>query len=118
MGSRDKQSGTVFLPPRPLNPGNFSSEMEWFEFSGKGKLEGYTVVFIAPTSMIEAGYNRKNPYCVGIVRTEEGPMISAFIEGVDVQHPETIKVGMPVKAGFITRGEGESQKTFLAFQPV
>lgn len=118
MGSRDKASGVTFLPPRPLNPGNFSTDMEWVEFCGKGKLEGFTVVYIAPTAMIEAGYNRKNPYCVGIVRTAEGPLISAFIEGVDVNQPETIKIGMPLQVSFIDRGEGEAKKSFLAFQPV
>ncbi len=118
MGSRDKQSGTSFLPPRPLNPANFSTDMEWVEFSGKGKLEGYTIVYIAPTAMLEAGFNRKNPYCVGVVRTQEGPMVSAFIEGVDVTKPETIHVGAALEAVFIDRGEGEAKKTFLGFKPV
>ena len=67
--------------------------------------------------MLEAGYSRKNPYCVGIVRTVEGPMISAFIQGVDVSHPESIKVGTPMVADFVERGEGEAKKTFLAFHP-
>ena len=117
LGSRDKKSGAVFLPPRPLNPQNYSVDMEWLEFSGKGTLVAYTIVYIAPTAMLQAGYDRKNPYCVGIVKTEEGPMVSAFIQDVDVLHPETIKVGTPVKAVFIDRGEGEAKQTFLAFQP-
>lgn len=117
LGSRDKKSGVVFLPPRPLNPQNYSVDMEWLEFSGKGTLAAYTIVYIAPTAMLEAGFDRKNPYCVGIVKTEEGPMVSAFIQDVDVLHPETIKVGTPVKALFIDRGEGEAKQTFLAFQP-
>jgi uncharacterized OB-fold protein len=118
MGSRDKSSGETFLPPRPVNPETHSFDMEWYEFIGKGKLQAFTVVFIAPTAMLQAGYDRKNPYCVGIVKTEEGPMISAFISGVDVNHPETIKIGMPVQVAFIDRGEGELKRSFLAFQPV
>ncbi|MBI9050528.1 MAG: Zn-ribbon domain-containing OB-fold protein [Anaerolineaceae bacterium] len=118
MGSRDKASGAAFLPPRPLNPENFSTDMEWVEFSGKGKLSGFTIVYIAPTAMIEAGYDRKNPYCVGIVETDEGPMVSSFIMDVDVLHPETIQIGMPVKAAFIDRGTEENKQAFLAFQPV
>lgn len=117
LGSRDKKSGAVFLPPRPLNPANYSIDMEWLEFSGKGTLEAFTIVYIAPSAMIEAGYDRKNPYCVGIVKTEEGPMVSAFIQNVDVNHPENIKVGIPLVASFIDRGEGETRQTFLAFQP-
>jgi len=44
-------------------------------------------------------------------------MVSAFIKDVDVLHPETIKVGTPVKALFIDRGEGDARQSFLAFQP-
>lgn len=117
FGSRDKKSGAVFLPPRPLNPQNFSADMEWLEFSGKGTLVAYSIIYIAPTAMVEAGFDRKNPYCVGIVKTEEGPMVSAFIKDVDVLHPENIKVGTPVKVLFIDRGEGEARQSFLAFQP-
>lgn len=117
MGSRDKNSGKAFLPPRPLNPENFSTEMEWLEFSGNGKLRGFTIVYIAPTAMIEAGYDRKNPYCVGLVETDEGPMVSGFIMDVDVLKPESIEIGMPVKATFVDRGNEESKQAFLAFQP-
>lgn len=117
MGSRDRRSGAAFLPPRPLNPSNFSTDMEWLEFSGKGKLEAYTIVYTAPSAMLAAGYDRKNPYCVGIVKTDEGPMISAFITGVDVCKPESIKVGTRLEATFLDRGEGELKQSFLAFQP-
>ena len=117
MGSRDLKTGAMFLPPRPLNPENYSTEMEWAEFSGKGILEAFTIVYIAPTLMLEAGYDRKNPYCTGIVRTEEGPLVSALIKGVDALHPETIQIGMALKVVFDDRGEGEALKTYLAFEP-
>jgi len=117
MGTRDKKDGTMYCPPRPIGPENHSTDMEWVEFKGTGKLEGYTIVYIGSTAMIAAGYDRKNPYCVGIVKLDEGPMISGLILGVDVFHPETIKVGTPFKAAFVDRGEGESKKSFLAFEP-
>lgn len=118
LGNRDKATGEVFLPARPINPETHSSDMEWVELSGEGVLQAYTIVYIATTAMIEAGYDRKNPYCVGIVKTAEGPMISAFISGVDAMHPESIKIGTPMRAHFIDRGEGEARKSFLAFEPV
>jgi len=117
MGSRDTRTGDVFLPPRPMNPANASVEMEWLEFSGKGVLQAYTSIYTGTSAMIAAGHDRKNPYCVGIVKTEEGPMISALILGVDACHPETIKIGTPLKVKFVDRGEGEGKKTFLAFEP-
>lgn len=117
MGSRSKKTGKLFVPPRPMCPDSFSTDMEWTEVSGKGKLIGFTVITVAPTHMIEAGYGRDNPFCAGIVRLDEGPAVSAQILGVDVRRPETIKIGMPLKATFIERGEGALGKTYLGFEP-
>jgi uncharacterized OB-fold protein len=91
--------------------------MEWIELSGQGKLAAFTIVYIAPSAMIAAGYDRKNPYCAGVVELAEGPKVSAQILGVDVLHPEQIKIGMPLKAKFVERGEGDAKRTFLAFEP-
>jgi uncharacterized protein len=118
MGSRDLKTDEVFLPPRPINPKTHGAEMEWIEFGGQGTLAAYTIVYIATTAMIEAGYSRKAPYCVGIVKLAEGPMISAQILGVDVSKPETIQIGTPLEIAFIDRGEGDAKQTFLAFQPL
>jgi hypothetical protein len=118
MGSREKSTGAVFCPPRPIDPVNHSSDMEWVEFKGTGKLEAYTVVYTATSAMLAAGYDRKNHYCVGVVKLDEGPMISGQILGVDVTHPEAIKIGIPVKVAFVDRGDAEAKKTFLAFEPV
>ena len=90
--------------------------MEAVELSGKGKLTAYSVIYIATTAMIQAGYDRKNPYCAAVVKLEEGPSICAQVIGVDVAHPETIKIGSPLTAIFLDRGEGEAKKTFLGFQ--
>jgi uncharacterized OB-fold protein len=68
--------------------------------------------------MIEAGYGRKNPYCTGIVQLDEGPNISAQITGVDPAAPEQITIGMRVQVAFVLRGEGEDERTYLAFEKV
>jgi uncharacterized OB-fold protein len=54
---------------------------------------------------------------VGIVKTAEGPMISAQILGVNSCDPSSIKIGTKLKVVFIDRGEGETKKTFLGFEP-
>jgi uncharacterized OB-fold protein len=90
--------------------------MVWDEMGGRGKLIAFTTVHIAPTAMIEAGYDRKNPYCAGIVQLEDGPSISAQILGVDAARPEEIQIGMPLKLAFVQRGEGEKTQTYLAFE--
>jgi len=117
IGSRCRTSGNVYYPARPICPELHCSDMEAVEFSGRGKLVAYSIIYIAPTAMIEAGFDRKNPYCAAVVELDEGPRICAQLVGVDVKQPESIVIGQPVTATFLTRGEGEAAKTFLGFQP-
>jgi hypothetical protein len=116
MGCRNRTSGTLYVPPRSYCFVSHNDDMEWEEMSGKGKLVAYTVITVAPTHMLKAGYNFKNPYCTGIVQLEEGPKISGQILGVDIKHPESIKIGTPVQVTFIEREEGETKRTYLGFQ--
>ncbi|MBI4731625.1 MAG: Zn-ribbon domain-containing OB-fold protein [Chloroflexi bacterium] len=116
VGSRCKSCGKLFFPARPMCPECHGKNMEATELSGKGKLTAYSVIYIATTAMIQAGFDRKNPYCAAVVQLNEGPSICAQVIGADVAHPETIKIGSPVIATFLDRGEGETKKTFLGFQ--
>ncbi|MEZ4519779.1 MAG: Zn-ribbon domain-containing OB-fold protein [Chloroflexota bacterium] len=118
MGSRCVETGEIFVPPRPICPHTYSTNMEWVELSGKGKLVAYTSVYIGTTPMVEAGYDRKNPYCSGVVELAEGPRFSAQITGVDAAHPETIHIGQALAAGFVERGEGETRHAHLIFEAV
>ncbi len=96
MGARCSSNGETFLPPRAYCPDCRKGAMEWVEFSGRGKLLTFTVIYIGTAAMIAAGFDRKNPYCVGIVELEEGPRISAMLTGVDPLHPADIPLGAPV----------------------
>jgi O-antigen/teichoic acid export membrane protein len=75
----------------------------------------FTAVFIGPNAMIEAGYDRTNPYMSGIVKLAEGPFISAQILGLDAVAPDVDDIGTPLTVQFIERGDGEAKRTFLAF---
>lgn len=116
MGARCRSCGALHVPPRPLCPACYGEELAWEEMSGDGKLLAFTAVHIAPTAMLAAGYDRKNPYCAGVVQLAEGPAVSAQIVGVDPARPHEIEVGMPLRVAFIQRGEGEQARTFLAFE--
>jgi len=116
VGSQCKTCGKSYFPARPMCPDCHGSDMEPVVFSGNGTLAAYSVIYIAPTAMIQAGYDRKNPYCTAVVKLAEGPKICAQLVGADLTHPETIKIGTPVTATFLVRGEGEAAKTFLGFQ--
>ncbi len=116
IGSRCKKCGYVAAPQRLICPKCQSDQMGVIEFSGKGKLSAFTVIYIPPTEMAEAGYNAKNPYCVGIVTLDEGPRVNAQILGFDLSQPEQIKIGTPLKMTTIQRGPEEAPRTYLAFE--
>ena len=117
MGSRCKGCGTQYVPPRSICVDCYMSDMEWIEMTGKGRLAAFTVINIPPPFMIAQGYNRKNPYCTGVVELAEGTKVDARIEGVDCAKPDDIKVGMPLKVKYLHREEGEKMETYLAFEP-
>lgn len=117
MGSRCKQCGASYVPPRPICIKCYASEMEWVQTKGKGKLAAFTCIAVGPPFMMEEGYDRTRPYVSGVVELEEGPRVVARIEGVDGSKPETIKIGTPLRVEFLHRGEGEDSATFLAFRP-
>jgi len=123
MASKCTNCGALWLPPRPICLSCKGNDMAWTELSGKGSLVAFTVIGVGPMPMIEAGYDRDNPYCVGIVEVEEGPRISAQILDVDVSHPENITIGTPVVADFVERGSwhfveevAKTRKVYLAFR--
>jgi uncharacterized OB-fold protein len=117
MGSRCQTCDTHYVPPRPICIECYGSDIQWVEMEGTGRLAAFTCITIAPPFMIAQGYNRKNPYCTGVVELEEGARVDARIEGVDAGKPEEIKVGMPLKVKFLHREAGGKKETYLAFEP-
>jgi len=117
MGSKCKKCGALSIPPRPLCVSCFGSQMEWVRFKGDGKLAAFTSIVVAPPPMAKEGFGRNNPYVVGVVELQEGPKIVARITGVDAKKPEQIKVGLLLKAEFLSKGEGANKQTSLAFRP-
>jgi hypothetical protein len=91
--------------------------MEWVEFKGRGRLAAFSSVVVAPPYMAKEGFNRNNPYVVGVVELEEGAKTVARIIGFDAKKPELIKVGTPLKAEFLEKGEGPDRQIILAFKP-
>ena len=117
MGSRCKACDANYVPPRSICIKCFSSDMEWVEMKGKGRLAAFTCISIAPPFMIAQGYNRKNPYISAVVKLEEGGRVDARIEGLDPRKPEDIKVGMPLKVKYLHTKVGDKKETYLAFEP-
>ena len=117
VAGRCDKCDVLYLPPRPVCPQCHGTDMGWQELSGKGKVVGYTSITIVPTGMAAKGYGRDKPYWSAVVQTEEGPGITAMLEGVDASDPSAVSVGMPVVAGFNQEGEGEEASVSLVFRP-
>lgn len=116
-GVRCRNCGSRFVPPRPMCISCYSSNLEWIEVTGKGKLAAFTCIHIPPSSMASQGFDRKHPYCVGIVELDDGGRVDARIEGVDATRPESIEIGMPMKVKFLHRTVDDKAESYLAFEP-
>ncbi len=94
FGVKCNKCGHLSPEPRLMCPKCHESDMSWHQFSGKAKLSTFTCISVVPVLMGERGFGRDRPYCSGIVSLEEGPRISALINGVDGNNPQDIKTGM------------------------
>jgi uncharacterized OB-fold protein len=117
MGSKCKVCGSIGFPPRPICISCFGKELEWVELKGRGKLIAFTSIYVAPPYMLKEGFDRNNPYVVGVVELDEGVKAVARIVGVDAKKPEQIKVGTALKPEFLIKDEGSVKKVSLAFKP-
>ncbi len=61
MATRCKECGGSYFPPKADCPKCLSSDVEWFEVKGKGKLMTYTIVNYGPT-----GFENDAPYILAL----------------------------------------------------
>jgi len=62
MATRCKECRASYFPPKMDCPKCLSSDVEWFEIKGSGRLSTYTVVNYGPT-----GFEDDTPYTLAIV---------------------------------------------------
>lgn len=90
MGTRCQDCGEVFFPPRADCYKCLSSNIEWFEASGKGKLITYSKLKYAPV-----GFEGDLPYCIALLDYGDYKIFGRIASDV----PENeIKLGMEMKA--------------------
>jgi uncharacterized OB-fold protein len=117
MGSKCEGCGEIYVPVRKLCTKCNKANMKWVEMSGKGKIAAFTSITVGTPFFVEKGYGRDKPYCFSVIRLDEGPMVSGQLIGVDESKPQTISVGMSVKATFLeTEMKGET-RVDLGFEP-
>lgn len=88
---------TVIWYPRGFCPECGSTDVDWFEASGRGRVYACSAVHRGQGSWAAA-----SPYCLAYVELEEGPRILTNIVGTDA---DAVKVGQPVQAVFVPAGE-------------
>jgi uncharacterized OB-fold protein len=115
MAARCQTCGTLHLPPRSLCTHCFGVDMEWEQLSGQGKLAAFTWIHVGLPAIAAQGYDRSHPYCVGVVRLEEGPAVSAQILLEPGEKPGDLTVGQPLSVVW-TADSATHNKVHLGFK--
>ncbi|MBO0805398.1 MAG: Zn-ribbon domain-containing OB-fold protein [Nocardiopsaceae bacterium] len=85
--------GRLQHPPVPACPACHGADFGWREASGEGAVYSYTIIRHATHAALADAI----PYVVALVELAEGPRLVTGITGCP---PESVTVGMPVRAAF------------------
>ncbi len=77
-GTRCNRCDRLFFPGRRICPDCRSQDVEPYQFRGRGTLYSFTNVQQPPR-----GFGSIGPYAVGMVRLEEGPLVTSQLTDVD-----------------------------------
>jgi len=89
MGTRCKNCEMVFFPPRADCYKCLSSDMEWFEVQGMGKLITYSRLKYAPV-----GFEDDLPYCIAVLDYGDYKVFGRIAGDIP---EEEIQLGMEMK---------------------
>jgi len=81
---------TKLFPPRDVCPECGQDCKKPYVFSGKGEVYSAVPIQDAP-----AGFKESAPYVIGLIRLEEGPLVTAQITDIDPR--KEIPIGTPVE---------------------
>ena len=104
MGTRCKECGRVFFPPRADCYQCLKSDMEWFEVAGKGKLVSFSKLEFAPV-----GFGDDLPYSIALLDYGDYKVFGRIANNV----PEAeIEVGMEMETVVNTLPNGQLNYVF------
>jgi hypothetical protein len=89
MATRCKKCNSVFFPPRADCYNCLSSDMEWFEVTGEGKLISYSTLKYGPT-----GFENDLPYTIALAQFKDVKVFGRMSKEIP---DSNIKVGISVK---------------------
>lgn len=91
MGLKCKKCGAYEFPPVPVCNECSSTDMEWVEMSGKAKLVGFSVMQLLDKVQVKYGQR-----IIGQAVFEEGPAITATVEGWDKDNAAALYDHLPM----------------------
>ena len=94
LGLKCKECGTINVPPKMVCGQCTSLDMEVVELSGKGNIQTFTTVFVAPE-----GREAEAPYTIVMVELDEGPWIVGNLIDIDPSKATMELIGKRVKLG-------------------
>ena len=94
LGLKCNSCGTVTVPPKMVCRQCASPAMDIVEISGKGKIETFTTIFVAPEERED-----EIPYMIVLVELDEGPWIMGNLTGIDPGEATMELIGKRVKMG-------------------
>ncbi len=90
MGTQCRTCGLTFFPPRADCYQCLSSDMEWFEVAGKGRLAAFSKLQYGPM-----GFEGDLPYCIAVLDYGKYKVFGRIAKDIA---DEEIKIGMEMKA--------------------
>jgi len=87
-GTKCKSCGKKYFPPRADCSNCLSSDMEWFEISGPGKLISFSASMYAPT-----GFEDDLPYTIALANFDDVKVFGRMSKDLE---EEDIEIGMDV----------------------
>lgn len=99
-GTRCASCGKVHVPPRKTCPICFKDSSDWVEVSTEGLVQTFT---IARRQL--AALKQSVPVIFGLIRLDGAD--TSLLHGIGDVSPETVRIGMRVKAKFSETRRGE-----------
>ena len=101
-----RSCGATHFMPRYLCPACWSTDLDWIQASGRGKVHSFTVIRRAPLP----AFAGKVPYVIALIDLDEGPRMMANILGEDALQT---RIGDRVEVCFEERGAGAKVPQFM-----
>ncbi|HYW86134.1 MAG TPA: Zn-ribbon domain-containing OB-fold protein [Chloroflexota bacterium] len=93
--------------PRPFCPECASTNIDWFQASGRGSVYSYTINRRGQADLSE--YRNAGVYVLAYVELEEGPRVLTNIVDCD---PDSVRIGQSVEVVFHDTGQGTALPRF------